>query len=169
MRFGIIPPPLFQQLYQALLEKGAGCQPEELQELGRVALIDGSLFPISIAALWAEYKKSARAVKLHLCFSLNQMIASCFLITATNYDKRIALIQLLEAGVTYIADHGYQSFDLFQQIQAQSAHFIIRLRKRLKYKVLQSLTVQLIPAVKSIFLAVTDELLQFQADKHHRQ
>ncbi len=163
------PARLFQQLYQTLLEKGMGCQLEEFKELGHVALIDGSLFPISISACWAEYKKSACAVKLHLSFSLNQLLPRCFLITAANHDERVALIQMLVAGVTYIADRGYQSFELFQQIQVQSAHFVIRLRKRLKYNVLQSLPVELIPAVKRIFLEVTDELVQFQADKYHRQ
>ncbi len=79
----------------------------------------------------------------------------------------MALIQRLVAGVTYIADRGYQSFELFQQIQVQSGHFVIRLRNRLKYNVLQSLPAEHFPAVKRIFLEVTDELVQFQADKYH--
>ena len=35
---------------------------------------------------------------------------------------------LLEAGVTYITDRGYLAFDILQQITAQQAFFITRIR-----------------------------------------
>ena len=40
---------------------------------------------------------------------------------------------MLEAGVTYIADRGYMSFSLFSKINANSAFFIIRVKKSLLY------------------------------------
>jgi len=42
------------------------------------------------------------------------MLTSCFLVTAASYDERKALAQLIEIAVTYIADRGYLSFELFK-------------------------------------------------------
>ena len=36
------------------------------------------------------------------------------------------LRQMLEAGITYIADRGYVCFELFHDIGAREAYFIIR-------------------------------------------
>jgi len=159
---------LFQQLYFSLLKIIPLNYVEEFQEFGKIVFVDGSTFPIIISAMWAEFKKHKNAIKLHLGFALNQMIASCFLVTPATYDERKALAQLVEAGITYIADRGYLSFDLYKLITDKSAFFIIRLRKRLHYTVEKALSVQLIDSVKLIFLQVTDELVIFKGDRHRR-
>jgi len=115
---------LFQQLYLALLKVVPPRLIEEFQELGPIVFMDGSIFPIAISAIWAEFKTHANAVKLHLGFSLNDMLTSCFLVTAASYDERKALAQLIEIGVTYIADRGYLSFELFKNINDKPAYFI---------------------------------------------
>jgi hypothetical protein len=159
---------LFQQLYLALLKVAPPRFIEEFQALGPIVLVDGSIFPIAISAIWAEYKTHCNAVKLHLGFSLNDMLTSCFLVTAASYDERKALAQLIEIGVTYIADRGYLSFELFKNINDKPAYFIIRVRKRLHYEIEQQLAVQLIDAVKTILFHVTDELVRFNSDSHGR-
>lgn len=159
---------LFQHLYLALLKVVPVRMIEEFQELGSIVFVDGSIFPIAISAIWAEFKKHSNAVKLHLGFSLNNMLASCFLVTAASYNERKALAQLIEIGVSYIADRGYLSFELFKTINDKPAYFIIRLRKRLHYEIEQQLPVQLIDAVKAIFFHVTDELVRFNSDSHGR-
>ena len=73
---------LFQKLYLELLKVTPVCVIEEFRELGPIVFVDGSVFPIVISAIWAEFKKNSKAVKLHLGFSLNEMLTSCFLITA---------------------------------------------------------------------------------------
>ena len=97
---------LFQQLYLALLKVVPVRMIEEFQQLGPIVFVDGLIFPIAISAIWAEYKTHCNAVKLHLGFSLNDMLTSCFLVTAASYDERKVLAQLIEIGVTYIADRG---------------------------------------------------------------
>ena len=159
---------LFQQLYLALLKVVPVRMIEEFQQLGPIVFVDGLIFPIAISAIWAEYKTHCNAVKLHLGFSLNDMLTSCFLVTAASYDERKALAQLIEIGVTYIADRGYLSFELFKTINDKTAYFIIRVRKRLHYEVEQQLPIQLIDAVKTIFNHVTDELVRFNSDSHGR-
>jgi hypothetical protein len=159
---------LLQNFYLALLKVAPVRIIEEFQELGPIAFVDGSIFPIAISAIWAEFKTYSNAVKLHLAFSLNDMLTSCFLVTAASYDERKALAQLIEIGVTYIADRGYLSFELFKNINDKPAYFIIRVRKRLHYEIEQQLPIQLIDAVKAIFFQVTDELVRFNSDPHGR-
>jgi len=159
---------LFQTLYVALLKVVPVRSIEEFQELGPIVFVDGSIFPIAISAIWAEFKTHSNAVKLHLGFSLNDMLTSCFLVTAASYDERKALAQLIESGVTYIADRGYLSFELFKNINDKPAYFIIRVRKRLHYEIKQQLPIQLIDAVKAIFFQVTDEIVRFNSDPHGR-
>jgi len=159
---------LFQHLYLALLKVVPVHIIEEFQELGPIVFVDGSIFPIAISAIWAEFKTHSNAVKLHLGFSLNDMLTSCFLVTAASYDERKALVQLIERGVTYIADRGYLSFELFKNINDKPAYFIIRVRKRLHYEIQQQLPIQLIDAVKTIFYQVTDELVRFNSDTNGR-
>ena len=141
-------------------------QIEEFKELGRFVVIDGSIFAMAISEIWAEFRKNARALKLHLAFSLEQMIPTCFLVTAGKFDERKAFAELIEQGITYIADRGYLSFDLFKNLVDKQAYFIIRVRKNLHYQLQTRQTVELIEAVKYIFFQVTDELVHFAADNH---
>ena len=158
---------MFRQLYLALLQLLPPPGIDEFKQLGQVTLVDSSVFPLAINAYWAEYKKKSNALKMHLCLSLNQMIPTCFLITAANIDDRKALRAFIEAGVTYIADRGYLDLKLFWHIVDQGAHFVIRVRKNLQYEVEKILSVELIDSVKLIFFEVTDELVRFDCDKHN--
>ena len=166
--FARYPVTLVQKLYQQLLAQVPLPEVDEFRELGRVTICDSSLFPIMIRAFWAVYKKYAHGLKMHLCFSLNTMLPVCFLVTNGKRDDRKGLRELLEAGVTYIADRGYIAFDLFFEIVQLMAFFIIRSRKNLCYQVQQTMTVTLPEAARYIFLTVTDELVIFERD-HHRQ
>jgi hypothetical protein len=162
------PVALVQRLYQMLLAQVPLPEVEEFRELGRLAICDSSLFPTSIRAFWAVYKKYAHGLKMHLCFSLNAMLPVCFLTTNGKRDDRQGLRELIEAGVTYIADRGYVAFELFFEMVQLLAFFIIRSRKNLRYQVQQTLTVNLPEAVRYIFLAVTDELVIFDRDRHQQ-
>ena len=81
----------------------------ELDALGKLYCVDGSLFPAIASMVWAEYTSKHRAIRLHLCFELNRMIPAYFLVDTGNSNEKKALLQMLEMGVTYIADRGYLS------------------------------------------------------------
>ena len=128
----------------------------EMATLGQLYCIDGSLFPALTKMVWAEYKGKSQAVKLHLCFELNRMIAVQFLIEAGNSSERAALRQMLQSGVTYIADRGYVCFQLLAEIVAAQAHFVMRMKANLVYTVVETLAVELPEVVSHLFTAVTD-------------
>ena len=107
--------------------------------------------------LWAEYKTTCTAVRLHLCFELNRMLTVQFLVQAGNSNEKTALRQMLEAEVTYIADRGYVCFQLLADIVVAQAHFVIRQKSNLVYTVVETLAVTLPEVVQHIFTQVTDQ------------
>jgi hypothetical protein len=159
-------PSLFQRLFLSLLGQLQFLGIPEIETLGRFILMDGSIFPAIKTMDWAVYKSRQNALKLHLSFDLNRMIPVQFICTDANGNERKVLAALLEAGVTYIADRGYASFAVFEQIAAQQAFFIIRIKGNIKYALNESWVVDGIPENWQPFLSeVTDSLIVFSNDK----
>ena len=129
----------------------------ELDALGKLYCVDGSLFPALASMLWAEYTNKHQAVRLHLCFELNRMIPAHFLVDTGKSNEKKALLEMLEAGVTYIADRGYLSFPLLAAIVIAEACFIIRAKANLVYTRVERLPVSLPDTVGHIFRHVTDQ------------
>jgi hypothetical protein len=129
----------------------------ELDALGKLYCVDGSVFPAIATMLWAEYTSEHRAIRLHLCFELNRMIPAHFLVDTGKSNEKQALLQMLEAGVTYIADRGYLSFSLLAAMVAAHAFFIVRAKSNLVYTRVKKLSVSLPTTVQHIFQHVTDQ------------
>ena len=159
-------PTLFQKLFLGLLGQLQFLGIHEIETLGRFILMDGSIFPAIKTMDWAVYKSSKNALKLHLSFDLNRMIPVQFICTDGNGDERKVLAALLEIGVTYIADRGYASCAIFEQIAKQQAFFIIRIKGNIKYTLSGSLTVTGIPENwQSSLSEVSDSMIIFSKDK----
>lgn len=147
----------FQILMETLLRTMSWQAIPELNALGRLYCIDGSLFPALTKMAWAEYKSKSQALKLHLCFELNRMITVQFLVDAGNSSERDALRQMLLPDVTYIADRGYVCFQLLADIVTAQAHFVMRMKSNLVYTITETLTVELPEVVQHIFTQVSDQ------------
>lgn len=157
--FNRFPAQWFATLLGIVLSSVVWHEVPELAELGKLYCIDGSLFPALGKMVWAEYKAGKPGVKLHLCFELNRMVAANFIVGTGNSSERDALRQMLEGGVTYIADRGYICFKLLAEIVAADAHFVMRMKNNLDHTVSQALDVALPEAVQAIFTQVTDQLV----------
>jgi hypothetical protein len=129
----------------------------ELDGLGKLYCVDGSIFPAIASVLWAEYTSKHQAIRLHLCFELNRMLPAHFLVDSGKSNEKKALLQMLEAGVTYIADRGYLSFPLLAAIVVANAFFIIRAKANLVYSRVERLPVNLPRTVQHLFRHVTDQ------------
>jgi len=129
----------------------------ELDALGKLYCVDGSIFPAIATMLWAEYTSSHQAIRLHFCLELNRMVPAHFLVDTGKSNEKKALLEMLAAGVTYIADRGYLSFPLLAAIAAAEAFFIIRAKANLVYRRIERLPVTLPDTVRHIFLHVTDQ------------
>jgi hypothetical protein len=154
--FNRFPVVWFQTLLGTVLRVTRWQTIPEMAVLGQLYCIDGSLFPALAKMVWAEYKSKSQAIKLHLCFELNRMIAVQFVVEAGNSSEREALRQMLQAGVTYIADRGYVCFQLLADIVAAQAHFVMRMKANLVYSVVETWPVALPEVVAHLFTQVTD-------------
>jgi hypothetical protein len=134
----------------------------ELAAFGKLYCVDGSIFPAITSMLWAEYTSHHRAIRLHLCFELNRMIPAHFLVDTGKSSEKKALIQMLEAGVTYIADRGYLSFTLLAKIVEAQAFFVIRAKSNLVYLRIKRLPVTLPSVVRHLFRHVTDQQIRLK-------
>jgi hypothetical protein len=95
------------------------------------------------------------------------MVAVQFLVDTGNSNEKKALLQMLEKGVTYIADRGYYSFPLLAAIATTQAFFVFRAKVNLVYTPVEWLSVNLPSTVEHLFHHVTDRRVQLTNAKGH--
>jgi hypothetical protein len=151
-----------RQLFATLLARLAFFPVPEMAALGLLCAVDGSHWPALFRMHWALAGPHKPTVLLHLAFALNQMIPVAMLLTESTFSERKALQQMVQAGVTYVADRGYFAYYLLLDIAAAGAFFVIRAPCSVTYEVLEVLPVQL-PSGVPWLLEVQD--LKVQCDK----
>jgi hypothetical protein len=152
---------IFRNLFLRLLEGLKFLSIPELQLLGNLVCVDGSLIPAIQTMSWAKYKTTANALKVHLALNLNRMIPVQIISTDANTSERRMLARFLEAGVTYIADRGYLSFKMIRQVIDKQAFFIFRMKSNWKYTIEQALDVSLPDTWQGFVHEVTDQKISF--------
>jgi len=76
-------------------------------------------------------------------------------LTESNGSERKALKQMMQAGITYVADRGYFAYYLMLELAAAGAFFVLRAPCSVTYKILENLPVTL-PGGVSWLLNVQD-------------
>lgn len=163
--FSRYKPEVFQRIFAKLIEIIEIKDIPEIRALGRCILFDGSLFLVFKNMEWAKYTSECQALKMHLAYELNRMIPVQFISSEANYSERKVLMELLEAGVTYITDRGYLAFDVFQQVTEKQAFFIMRIRYNIRASMQTVLEVNIPESWNFYLLEVTDALVIFSGDK----
>ena len=161
-------PKIFRRIFLKLLDQLTFIHIPELEKLGRFILVDGSIFPAFNTMDWASYKSTSKALKMHLSFELNRMIPVQFISTNANGCERKSLLKMLETGVTYIADKGYFSFNILQQIVEQQAFFILRFKSNIKCTFIKEREVIMPEAWLSFFTDISDSMMYFSNDSKER-
>jgi hypothetical protein len=164
--FERFPSDLFKAVFISLLATMSLKAIPELAALGTLYCVDGSLFPTLACMIWAEYKKNCQAIKIHLCFELNRMIPVDIIVGSGNSSEREALIKMLKAGATYIADRGYAAFYVYHEILLAQALFVFRVKSNVHKTIKEHLAVQLPEKVKILFKDVTDQIIQYDNDPY---
>ena len=163
--FSRFPPDLFRDVFQHTLKILSFKSAPDFSALGVLCCVDGSLFPVIQSMLWAEYTKDHQALKLHLCFELNRMIPVDFQVGHGNSSEREALLKMASAGVTYIADRGYMSFQLCKELINRQAFFIFRVKENLIYTVTETLNFSMPDSTISVFDSISDEVIRYENDQ----
>ena len=163
--FSRFSPDLFRDVFQHTLKTLSFKSVPDFSALGILCCVDGSLFPVIQSMLWAEYTKDHQALKLHLCFEFNRMIPVDFQVGHGNSSEREALLKMASAGVTYIADRGYMSFQLCKDLIDRQAFFVFRVKENLIYTVTESLAFSMPDSTSSFFDSICDELIRYDNDQ----
>ena len=85
--FNRFPVRYFQMLFATLLGTLSLPAIPELAMVGRVLCVDGSLFPALATMYWAQYQSTSNALRLHLAFELNRMVAVSILVESGNSSE----------------------------------------------------------------------------------
>ena len=130
------------QMIEAWVRLLAHYQPH-LQRLGkkfaRLAAVDASLIKLSLAAFdWASYRKQSGAAKITCVLDWVRGVPQQFVFTASGkvHDLKAAQQLVWSTGWTYLFDRGYFSFDLLTALFEAGAHFVIRFKDRVEYRLL---------------------------------
>jgi hypothetical protein len=118
----------FQVVFENLYRQASGILPNKHAELGKLVALDGSLIDATLSMYWADYRKGANKAKTHVGFDLNRAIPSKIHFTDGNGAERPFVDQVTSVGQTTVADRGYQDHALFDHMQSQGKHFIIRIK-----------------------------------------
>jgi hypothetical protein len=87
---------------------------------------------------WAQYKRTKGAVKLHLVLDHEGYLPRFAVITnGKSSDVSVGRGFQFEPGTIVAMDKGYVNFKWWKQMTEEGVHFVTRLKKDLKYKVLQ--------------------------------
>ncbi len=157
-----------KELFERLLQPTSLSKVPYLDEIGLFRVIDGSLFPTLLSINWTNYRETKNAFKLHLSFELNRMIPTQFWVGEGNSSERKFLENVLKAGITYIADRGYFSFGIADQILKAEAFLVMRAKDNLLYQVVEKLVIEA-TQLPQCFREVTDEIVIFTNDEQQNR
>jgi hypothetical protein len=156
----------YKTIFETLIKNTTLFKVPYLEEIGLFKVIDGSLFPTLVQMDWTKYRKSKNAFKLHFCFELNRMIPTEFWRGTGNSCERTMFLQMVQSGITYIADKGYFSFDLVEKVMAMQAFFILRIKENMLFKKQESL--EIASNMPICFKNISDSVGIFTNDPHQK-
>jgi hypothetical protein len=116
---------------------GAGVQ-RLGKKFARIALVDSSLLKLSLAVYdWAQYRQESGAAKMHAVLEWQRRIPEQVVVTAGKvHDANQTVALVWKPGWTYVQDRGYVSFARLAQMRAAGAHFVVRLKRGMQWRVL---------------------------------
>jgi hypothetical protein len=110
------------------------------KKFARLAAVDASLIKLSLDAFdWAKYREHSGAAKITCVFDWVKGVPQQFVFTAAGkiHDLKATPALVWSAGWTYLFDRGYFAFDLLGTLLTAGAHFVIRLKDGVEYRILE--------------------------------
>jgi hypothetical protein len=118
------------------------------KKFARIAAVDASLIKLSLVAYdWAKYRKKTGAAKIRCVFDWVKGVPQQFVFTASGklHDLKATTEIAWCAGWTYLFDRGYFAFDLLTALLNTGAHFVLRFKDGVDFKIIER---RLIPEFK---------------------
>jgi hypothetical protein len=132
------PVELMVQAWMLILQSYSGWVQQLGKKFAGVALIDASLIKLSLAAYsWAEYRQQSGAAKMHAVLEWARGIPQQLILTPGKvHDAHRQAEMNWVAGWTYVQDRGYVCFRRLAQIMTAGAHFVVRLKRGMRWSLL---------------------------------
>ena len=118
------------------------------RKFARIAVVDASLIKLSLLAYsWAEYRKRSGAAKMHAVLEWARGIPQQVVVTTGKVHdlKGAATLQWVRHW-TYIFDRGYLGFAFLNTLLDAGAHFVVRFKEGVDYRILERFAVPHAPA-----------------------
>jgi hypothetical protein len=124
------------------------------RKFARIAVVDASLIKLSLLAYsWAEYRKQSGAAKRHAVLEWARGIPQQLVVTTGKvHDLRGAATLQWARHWTYIFDRGYLGFDFLSTLLDAGAHFVVRFKEGVGYRILERFAVPQAPATGGVRL-----------------
>jgi hypothetical protein len=118
------------------------------RKFARIAVVDASLIKLSLRAYsWAEYRKQRGAAKMHAVFEWARGIPHQLVVTTGKvHDLRGAAGLHWARHWTYSFDRAYLGFDFLSTLLDAGAHFVVRFKAGVGYRILERFAVPQAPA-----------------------
>src|SRR5919201_6281409 len=119
------------------------------RKFARIAVVDASLIKLSLLSYsWAEYRKQRGAAKMHAVLDWTRGIPQQLVLTPGKvHDLRGAARLHWAKNWTYIFDRAYLGFDFLSSLLEAGAHFVVRFKAGVGYRLLERFAVPQAPAM----------------------
>jgi hypothetical protein len=114
----------------------------EVNLKGRVFALDSTTVDLCLEVfLWAPFRSTKAAVKIHTLLDLKTSIPEFIFISAGNvHDVKTMDLIPIQKGSYYIMDKAYVDFDRLYAIRKEKAYFVVRAKENLQFKRVKSRT-----------------------------
>jgi len=124
------------------------------RKFARIAVVDASLIKLSLLAYsWAEYRKRSGAAKMHAVLEWARGMPQQLVVTTGKvHDLKGAAPLRWARHWTYIFDRAYLGFDFLSTLVEAGAHFVVRFKAGVGYRILDRFAVAQAPATSGFRL-----------------
>jgi hypothetical protein len=134
------PAEFFEAVFQKQYARCSAVAPKKKFEFkNRLYSFDSSVIDLCLSMFpWAKFRRSKGGIKLHTLLDHNGYIpAFVHMTTAKVADVNAARLLKLPAGSIVVMDRGYVDFSLFSQLHEDDLLFVTRMKKRMRYRVIE--------------------------------
>jgi hypothetical protein len=139
--------------------------PADARALQNLTAVDGSYFKSIAHTAWALWSPGQPKAKLHLHFSVFDAVPRQAQVTPGKCSETDVLRNTLESGRLYVADRGYQDYQLFRDILDAGSSFIVRVKENIAYQTQETRELSQ-PAVQAG--VIRDMLVSRIGTDHHK-
>jgi putative transposase len=134
------PAEFFEAIFQEQYARCAALAPrKKFHFKNKLYSFDSSVVDLCLSMFpWAKFRRTKGGIKLHTLLDHDGYLpAFVHITTAKVADVTIARLLKLPAGSIIVMDRGYVDFSLFSQLHTENIQFVTRMKKGMRYKVVE--------------------------------